>query len=71
MTVLLASARAESEKIKAAGQSKAARIYNAAYSRDTGFYEFLRSMQAYQQTFSHNDIIVLQPDSEFCTSILN
>ena len=66
VTVLLASARAESERIKASGQSKAARIYNSAYSRDTRFYEFLRSMQAYQQTFNdQNDIIVLQPDSEF------
>ena len=57
-------ARAESEN-RAAGQSKRLEFITLLTHETRGSMN-LRSMQAYQQAFNdHNDIIVLQPDSEF------
>ena len=44
----------------------AAQIYADAYSQNAEFYSFLRSMDAYEQSFnSKQDILVVEPDSEF------
>ena len=64
--VLLAEAFRESERIKGEGDATAAATYAKAYQQDPEFYSFLRSLEAYRNTFnSKNDIMVLQPDSEF------
>ena len=43
-----------------------AEIYANAYKQDADFYSFYRSLNAYRGSFNGaNDIIVLQPDSEF------
>ena len=48
------------------GDARAAEIYAAAYSKDTNFYAFYRSMQAYREAIGKDqDVLVLQPDSEF------
>ena len=65
-TVILAEAYRDAERIRGAGDARAAEIYAAAYSRDRDFYAFYRSMQAYRESIgSDQDILVLQPDSEF------
>ena len=66
VTVILASAAFESAKIKAEGDATAAKVYNDAYMQDTGFYGLLRSLQAYEKTFSNaNDFLVLHPNTEY------
>ena len=64
--VLLAEAYSKAEEVRGEGDALAARIYAAAYTQDKEFYEFTRSMTAYQRTFSSKgDILLIQPDSEF------
>ena len=64
--VTLAEAYGRAEEIRGEGDASAANIYASAYNKDKEFYEFYRSMSAYQRTFSNKgDILLIQPDSEF------
>lgn len=65
-TVIEAEANRDSEIIRGEGDAKAAAIYADAYNRDPEFYSFVRSLSAYQNTFSgKSDIMLVDPDSEF------
>ena len=64
--VVLASAYSEAEQIRGEGDAKAAATYAAAYNKDKEFYQFYRSMSAYQRTFSNkSDILLVNPNSDF------
>lgn len=64
--VLVAEAYSSAEEIRGEGDAQAANIYASAFSKDKEFYEFYRSMAAYQRTFSDKgDVLLIQPDSEF------
>jgi membrane protease subunit HflC len=63
--VTVANARKGAEIAKGEGDAEAARIYAEAYSRDSEFYGFLRSMEAYRKTIGRDTTLVLSPDSEF------
>jgi membrane protease subunit HflC len=64
--VILAEAYSKAEEVRGEGDALAAGIYASAYTKDKEFYEFSRSMSAYQRTFSNKgDILLIQPDSEF------
>lgn len=66
VSLILAKAEEHAAQLKADGNATAAKIYADAYNQDPQFYEFYRSMLAYQATFaSKNDILILRPDSEF------
>jgi modulator of FtsH protease HflC len=65
-TVILSEAYRDSERIRGAGDARAAEIYAAAYSKDRDFYAFYRSLQAYRNSIGRDqDVLVLKPDSEF------
>ena len=65
-TVILAEAQRDAEISRGEGDAKATEIYAKAYGQDEGFYEFYRSMNAYRSALSgRQDILVLEPDSEF------
>lgn len=65
-TEILAEAYRKAEITRGEGDAKAAEIYAKAYSRNTEFYSFYRSMQAYRQSIgTDSDILVIEPDSEF------
>ena len=65
-TVLLAEANRESEQIRGAGDAKASEIYANAYGKNEKFYDFYRSIGAYQNVFSHSDdLMVIDTKSEF------
>jgi modulator of FtsH protease HflC len=65
-TVILAEAQRDAETIRGEGDAHATDVYAQAYSQDPGFYQFYRSMNAYRETLnSKQDVLVLQPDSEF------
>ena len=64
--IIIAEAYRDAQQIKGEGDGKAAAIYAAAYGKNPEFYAFYRSMDAYRQSFSgKNDVMVLQPNSEF------
>ena len=64
--VIIAEAYSSAEEIRGEGDAEAASIYAAAFQKDKDFYEFYRSMTAYQRTFSSKgDVLLIQPDSEF------
>lgn len=64
--VLEANAYRDAERLRGDGDAKAAAIYAAAYSKDPEFYAFMRSLKAYQRSFSgKDDLIVVDPKSDF------
>jgi modulator of FtsH protease HflC len=66
VTVLLADATSHAEQIRGQGDSERNRIFADAYTRDTGFFAFYRSMQAYEKSLQRGDThLVLKPDSDF------
>ncbi|AKX44741.1 membrane protease HflC [Thiopseudomonas alkaliphila] len=64
--VILAEAYREAEEVRGAGDAKATSIYAQSFNQDPEFYGFIRSLQAYRESFGDkSDILVLSPDSEF------
>lgn len=64
--VISAEAYRESEILRGEGDAKAATIYAKVYSKNPEFYAFHRSMNAYRESFnSRQDLMLLQPDSDF------
>ena len=65
-TVILAEAKRESEIERGAGEATRTRVLNDAFGQDEDFFNFYRSMQAYEAAFSsESTYMVLSPDSEF------
>ncbi len=66
VTVMLAEAQKSASTTRGEGDAQAAKIYSDVYSRDAEFYNFYRSLQAYEKSFnSKSDILVVKPDSDF------
>ena len=64
--VILAEAYREAEEVRGAGDAKSTSIYAQSFNQDPEFYGFIRSLQAYRESFGDkSDILVLSPDSEF------
>lgn len=64
--VILAEAYSSAEEVRGEGDAESAAIYASAFNKDKEFYEFYRSMSAYQRTFADkSDVLLIQPDSEF------
>ena len=64
--VIIAEAYRDAQRVKGEGDGRAAAIYGEAFGKNAEFYAFYRSMEAYKQSFSSkNDVMVLQPNSEF------
>ena len=66
VTVMLADAQKKAFELRGEGDALAAKIYADAYSKDAEFYAFVRSLEAYEKSFSNKgDIMVVKPDSDF------
>jgi membrane protease subunit HflC len=66
VTVLIAEATAKAEQTRGEGDGERNRIFAEAYGRDTDFFAFYRTMQAYEAGLRHNDTrMLLKPDSDF------
>ena len=64
--VIIAEAYRDAQKIKGEGDAKSSALYAEAFGRDPQFAQFYRSLEAYRSTFrSKQDVMVLDPDSEF------
>lgn len=65
-TVIRAEAEKQAEIERGKGEGLRTQILNDAYGRDAGFFNFYRSMQAYEAALSgKSTYMVLSPDSEF------
>ncbi|MEE9597852.1 MAG: protease modulator HflC, partial [Acidiferrobacterales bacterium] len=64
--ILLAEAYGKAERIRGEGDGTATAIYAEAYGGDSEFYALYRSLNAYRQSFSHkDDILIIDPSAEF------
>lgn len=65
-TIILADAYKIAEETRGDGDAIATATYAGAYSKDPEFYDFTRSLKAYQATFENKgDILLINPDSDF------
>ncbi|MFC1553649.1 protease modulator HflC [candidate division KSB1 bacterium] len=64
-TIIRATAYQESEKLRGEGDAEALKIYANAYNRDPEFYQFFKSLEAYETTLISGTTLVIPPDSEF------
>ena len=64
--VILAEAYKQAESVRGEGDAKAARIYAQAFGQNPEFYKFIRSLEAYRESFkTRSDVLVIDPNSEF------
>jgi membrane protease subunit HflC len=63
--VTLAEANRDADIIRGEGDGEAVKIFADAFGKDIEFFEFYRSMQAYERAVGSEDTMVLSPDSEF------
>ena len=65
-TVILAEAYKLAEILKGEGDAEATSVYAKAFDKDPEFYEFTRSLNAYQSTFQNkSDVLLIAPESDF------
>lgn len=65
-TVIEAEAYRDAELLRGEGDAKAAALYASAYNLDPEFYSFVRSLNAYRNTFQNKgDIMLVDPASDF------
>ncbi len=66
VATILAEADKTARVTRGEADAKAASIYSGAYKQDPEFYGFLRSLKAYEKSFSNkSDLLVLDPKSDF------
>jgi membrane protease subunit HflC len=64
--IIVATAKSKAEQIRGEGDGLAAKIYAMTYNQDKEFYSFYRSLEAYKQSFSNqNDLLVINPNTSF------
>ena len=65
-TILLADAYNQAEQTRGKGDAVATATYADAYSKDSEFYAFVRSLNAYKEAFSNKgDVMLVDPESDF------
>lgn len=64
VAVMKAEAERDARRLRGEGDAERARISNEAFSQDPEFYQFLRSMEAYETALRRGDTrLVISPDS--------
>lgn len=63
--VIVAQAYREAQQVMGEGDAEASRILSSAFGEDREFFNFVRSLEAYRSIFQSNDVMVLDPESEF------
>jgi membrane protease subunit HflC len=70
VAAITSTALREAEEIRGQADSEAARIYNEAYNRDPGFFEFYNLLETYRQTVGNRSTMVVPHDSPFAKYLL-
>ncbi|MCJ8144693.1 protease modulator HflC [Ancylobacter sp. A5.8] len=65
-TIIVAEATSTADQLRGQGEAERNDIFAQAYGQDKGFFDFYRSMQAYEASMKGADTrMVLSPDSNF------
>jgi membrane protease subunit HflC len=64
-TVILAEAYKTAQILKGEGDAEAVKIYAESFNQDPEFYKFLRTLEAYKNTFKDKTTLLLSSESEF------
>ncbi len=64
-TIILAEAYKISEELKGEGDARAVKIYADAYQKDIGFYEFIRSLEAYKKALKEDTKLITTLNTQF------
>ena len=62
---ILSLAYKQSQEIKGSADAKAAKIYADAYSKDSEFFSFLKTLETYSTTVDKNTTIILTTEGEY------
>ena len=62
---ILSVAYKKSQKIKGIADADAIKIYADSYNQNPDFYEFMRSLDAYEKVLDSSTKLILSTDSEF------
>lgn len=66
VTVMVADAERNSRSVRGEGDALAANVYAETFNKNAEFYSFIRSLEAYKNSFnSKDDVLVVQPDNDF------
>lgn len=66
VTIMLADAERNARTTRGEGDAEAANIYANAYGKNPDFFSFVRSLEAYRNSFQNkSDVLIIQPDNEF------
>ena len=67
VTITMAKAERNAKEIRAKAEANAAEIYVRSYEKSSDFYNFWRSMQAYQNSLvqQSDNIFILKPECDF------
>ncbi|TWX68312.1 protease modulator HflC [Colwellia sp. C1TZA3] len=72
VTIMLATAQKNAQEVRGEGDALAAKVYADSYTQDAEFYNFFRSLEAYENSFSaKSDILIVKPDSDFFNYLKN
>lgn len=63
--VTLAEAGKQADILRGEGDGEAVRIFAESFGKDVAFFEFYRSLQAYEKTIGSEDTLIMSPDSQF------
>lgn len=70
--IILAEANKKSEILRGEGDSESIKMFASSFGRDPEFFEFYRSMQAYNTAFDKQTTrIIMSPDNEFMKHFKN
>ena len=64
-TEILADAYRQAQEIQGKADAEATRIYAQAYGQDTEFYEFLRTLESYENSLKQGTTVFLPTDSPY------
>ena len=66
VTLIIANAEKTAQELRGEGDATAAKIFADAFGKEPEFYSFIRSLKAYESSFSNSDnLLILRPDSDF------
>lgn len=69
-TILLAEAERDAQKLRGEGDASAIKIYADAFNRDPQFFEFVRTLEAYENTLTDEDmLVILDPSTKFLNTL--
>jgi len=64
-TIILSEAKKKAEIIKGEGDAKAVEIYNTSFGKDKDFFEFYRTLKAYENSLNKKTKFILTPENKF------